>query len=123
MDVYYAQMREEYAPCSHTYTKDMPKTCSKLMKACHFLSKHPKFEVKFLKDGSKQPPKHPNSIRKNYLLALEDNVDVRDSNSFVRHSMRSERPAGQQHSMQVDAINLIVIKVKQQTAGPATSTT
>ena len=90
-------------------------TFSKLMKTYHFLLKHPKFEVEFPRDGSKPPPKHNISIRKNSLL-LKDNVHVGDSNIFVRHPTRSERPAGQEHSKPVDAITVIVNKVmhKQQ---------
>lgn len=67
MDLYYSQMGDEYTLCAHTYVKDMQKTFSKLMKAYYFLSKHPKIEVKFPRDGSKPPPKNPSSIKKNKI--------------------------------------------------------
>ena len=47
--------------------KEMPKTFSKLVKAYHFMSKHPKFEAEFPRDGSKPPHNHPYFIRKNNL--------------------------------------------------------
>lgn len=72
--------------------------------------------------GSKPPLKHPNSIQQNNLPVFEDNVDFCDSNSFVRYQKRSERTAGHEYTKQVNAINLIVNKMTQQSAGPVSST-
>ena len=45
-DLYYSWMREEYTLCAHTYTKDMPKTFTKLMKNTTF-SQTSQLSVKF----------------------------------------------------------------------------
>ena len=68
------------------------------MKAYHFLSKHPKFEVEFPVDGSKSPPKHPSSIRKAITWdSLEDLVDKPDkSTTFVRLPTKKKRPIGRE---------------------------
>lgn len=113
MDLYYSRMREEYASRSHTYVKDCPKTFNKLMKVYHFLSQHPKFEIEFPPDGSRPPPKHPNSIRKGTAHEstgdTEQNLD--ESKTFLKLPSRKERPAGREATKRVDAINLIVDKV------------
>ena len=57
------------------------------------------------------------------MQALEDAVHIGDPNSFVRHPTRRDRHAGPELSKQVDAINFIVNKVMQQTAGQVTSNT
>ena len=117
MDLYYARIREEYSACSHTYPKDCPKNFKKLMKTYLFLSQHPKFEVDFPVDGSKPPPKHPNSIRKqsapDSLADLTEKAD--ESNTFIRLPTRNDRPSGKEKSKRVDAINLIVNKVSEKT--------
>ena len=110
-------MREEYTSRSHSYSKDMPKSFNKLMKAYYFLSKHPKFEVEFPTDGSKPPPKHPNSIKKSTIPeSLQDEVFNDESNTFVRAPSRKDRPSGREVSKHAYAINLIVDKVTEKTA-------
>jgi hypothetical protein len=118
MDLYYSRMWEEFASRSHRYSKDMPKTFNKLMKAYFFLSKHPKFEVEFPTDGSKPPPKHPNPIKKSSLHdSLQDPEEYNEeSNTFVRAPTRKDRPAGREVSKRVDAINLILNKITEKTA-------
>ena len=100
MDLYYSRMHEEYSAHSHAYPKDCPKTFQKHMKAYHFLSQHPKFEVEFPTDSSKPPPKHPNSIRKGNLPeALEDAFnDSEESNTFVKVPSRKDQPNGREKS-------------------------
>jgi hypothetical protein len=79
----------------------MPKSFSKQMKAYHFLSKHPKFLVKFPRDGSKPSPEHPNSIRKKNLPMFEVAINADDPNCFVRHPTRSDKPACWEHSSEL----------------------
>ena len=85
-------MKEEYAVCVNK--RYMPKIFSKLMKAYHVLSKHPKFEVEFQRGGSRPPPKHPNSIRKTNQPSLEQIVGNSESNTFMSAPARIDRPAG-----------------------------
>ena len=116
MDLYYARMRDDYAARSHSYSKDMPKSFNKLMKAYYFLSKHPKFEVEFPTDGSNPPPKHPNSIKKSTLPeTLQDEVFNDDSNTLVRAPSMKDHPSGREVSKHADAINLIVKKDTEKT--------
>ena len=85
------------------------------MKAYHFLSQHPKFEVEFLTDGSKPPPKHPNSIRKGSAPdALDDAAkNLNESKTFIKLPSKKECPSGREQSKRVNAINLIVYKVSE----------
>jgi hypothetical protein len=92
MDLYYSRIRHEYQARSKSYAKDMPKTFDKLMKSFHFLSKHPKFEVKFPTNGSKPPIKHPNSFRCADTLdnVSDTNFNHEASESFVQLPKRKE---------------------------------
>jgi hypothetical protein len=103
MDLYCGRIREEYSARSHTYPKDCPKSFQKLMKTYYFLSQHPKFEVEFPPDGSRPPPKHPNSIqRQSAPVVLEDTFNENeDSNTFVKAPSRKERPSGREQSKRV----------------------
>ena len=64
----------------------------KLMKSYHFVSKHPKFEEEFPTDGSKPPPKHPNSIQKADLPdhLSDTNLDPDFNETFVRAPNKKE---------------------------------
>jgi hypothetical protein len=68
MDLYYQRMRAIYSAESHTYKKDVPRDFAKCMKAYHFLSVHPKFEVEIPADGTKPPSKNPNALASEELL-------------------------------------------------------
>jgi hypothetical protein len=115
MDLYYSRMQEEYALCSHTYSKDMPKTFCKMMKAHYFLSKHPKFKIEFPVDGAKPPTRHPSTVRKiSTPVSQEDFTDnLKETSTFVRVPNRKGHPASREHSKRVDVINLVVDKVSQ----------
>jgi hypothetical protein len=104
MDLNYARICHEYHARSKSYAKDMPKTFDKLMKSYHFLSKHPKFEVEFPTNGSKPPPKHPNSIRKADLPdnLSDTNPDPEATETFVRLPQKKDRPAGREYSKRVE---------------------
>ena len=60
------------------------------MKAYQFLSQHPKYEVESPTDGSKPPPKNPNSIRKGHVPEELDDAfnDNEESNTFVKLPFR-----------------------------------
>ena len=118
MDLYYTRMNEGYASRSHTYSKDLPEMFHKLMKANKFMSHHPMFEVEFSTDGSKLPPTHTNSIRKNSLPENSEDVmyNSEKSATFVSALRRKERPVGREQSKRVDAINLVVDKVSEKAA-------
>ena len=85
------------------------------MKAYHFLCQHPKYVVEFPVDGSKPPPRHPNSIRKTSAPdSLEDLFDKPDKfTTFVRLPTGKERPSGREQSKQVDVIKHIADKVSE----------
>lgn len=116
MDLYNARMHHEYSGHLKNYPKDLLKTFDKLMKSYHFLSKHPKFEVEFPPDGSKPPPKHPNSMQKADLSDHLSNtiLDSDFNEMFVRSPNKKERPAGREYSNRVDEINIIMDKLSQQ---------
>ena len=81
--------------------------------------------MEFPVDGSKPPPKHPNSIRKASAPdSLEDLGDTPDeSTTFVRLSTTKECPSGREQSKQVNAINLIVDKVSEKAQSSKDNTT
>jgi hypothetical protein len=59
MDLFFQRLWEIYSSESHTYKRDVPRDFSKCMKAYHFLSVHPKFEVEIPTDGSRLPSRSP----------------------------------------------------------------
>ena len=81
MDLYYQRMRAVYSAESHTYKKDVPRDFSKCMKAYHFLSVHPKFEVKIPMDGTKPPSKNPNALASEEML--DSGISDKPNMSFV----------------------------------------
>jgi hypothetical protein len=64
MDLYYQRMCGIYAAESHMYKKYVPRDFSKCMKAYHFLSVHPKFEVKIPMNGNNPPLQKSKFTRK-----------------------------------------------------------
>ena len=91
----------------------------------YFLSQHPKFEVEFPPDGSKPPPKHPNSIQKQSVPEVLEGTfnENEESNTFVKAPSQKERPSGRGKSKRVNAINLIVDKVSEKVASNSTQDT
>ena len=81
MDLYYQRMCAIYSPESHTYKKDVPHDFAKCMKAYHFLSVHPKFEVEIPVDGTKPRSKYPNALASEELL--DSGISDTPNMSFV----------------------------------------
>jgi len=94
-------MHAIYSAESHTFKKDVPQDFSKCMKAYHFLSVHPKFEIKITIYGSKPQSKNPNALVSANIKQNDQafvNTDV--SASFVAHLCKKCRPSGRETVIQ-----------------------